>query len=333
MATFSTALLFALVGAATGNQAVSKDMVRLSIGGDGSLTQPVSGKVIRHEAPPASIGADGKVEPLPGPSFWFYGDWVLQPPAIDLSRGSAIKLIPPSKTPYTNLLKPNATSWSQCGQDRTLEPILRQIGKGFFVESGAKDGEECSNTLFWEKQGWTGLLVEPSTKYFPPKNRNAYFFEGCISPTAYETTLSFQNGPGGTGHLDKFGSGAKEGGIVQVQAVPLHALLEAAGKQKTVDYWSLDVEGSEASILKVTDFKKVEVGVILVEMDHEAHDNLKGIQQVMDQDGFKEVGHSNTGCRDRIFVNPAYFAKRKLSLPTSTSLPVGNRGHQFNDKK
>jgi hypothetical protein len=38
---------------------------------------------------------------------------------------------------------------------------------GFFIEAGAHDGVEASNTLYLEKKmGWKGLLVEPNPDTF-----------------------------------------------------------------------------------------------------------------------------------------------------------------------
>ena len=38
---------------------------------------------------------------------------------------------------------------------------------GFFIEAGAHDGVEASNTLYLEKKmGWRGLLVEPNPDTF-----------------------------------------------------------------------------------------------------------------------------------------------------------------------
>ena len=52
-------------------------------------------------------------------------------------------------------------SWSQYGQDRYIDKLLKGKRKGFFVEIGCHDGERFSNTLFLEKErGWTGFLVE-----------------------------------------------------------------------------------------------------------------------------------------------------------------------------
>ena len=72
-------------------------------------------------------------------------------------------------------------------QDRLLEPLFAHVkpGTGFFVESGARDGEAQSNTLYYEKnKGWTGLLVEPSPTEFGgilKRNRHSWAFLGGLS--------------------------------------------------------------------------------------------------------------------------------------------------------
>ena len=55
-------------------------------------------------------------------------------------------------------------SFSQGGQDIFLDQVIfkSQLRDGFFVEAGADDLVEDSNTLYFEiERGWTGILVEP----------------------------------------------------------------------------------------------------------------------------------------------------------------------------
>lgn len=271
--------------------------------------------------------------PLPQPYFWFWGHVASRADATLLESDARVKMVRdreqahhftltrPSKRDY-RLSSPNTKSYSQWGQDLTLMNLLKPIKHGFFVEAGAKDGEESSNTLMYEKDlGWTGLLIEPNPKYsthFPSKHRKAYFFNGCLSPSPREETLHFQDAIAGTGHLSGSGS-------MSVLGEPLQALLQDIG-QKTVDFWSLDVEGSEATVLKATDFSKVEVGVLLVEMNKDSANNA-GIQEVMDKEGFVNIGHTNDdhGPLDRIFINPKYYKARGLAVPSGSSLPPQNR--------
>lgn len=226
----------------------------------------------------------------------------------------------PSTEPYNLAAGTNAATYSQWKQDTILLPILSQLGNGFFVESGAFDGEKDSNTLYYElKLGWRGLLVEPNPKSFSKllgKHRRAYAYRGCLSPSDHAETLQFlSDADGRTSMID-------DDGKYSVEAQPLHTLLMQIG-QSEVDFWSLDIEGSESSVLQNTDFSKVEVGVLLIEMN-KSEKNNREIREVMKKEGFQNIGHSiypeGDGILDQIFVNPKYFQKRGLLLPSSESL-------------
>ena len=65
---------------------------------------------------------------------------------------------------------PASRSYSQFGQDTFLDKFIfkEQVKDGFFIEAGADDFVEDSNTLWFEmKHGWTGALVEPNPIRFP----------------------------------------------------------------------------------------------------------------------------------------------------------------------
>ena len=48
-----------------------------------------------------------------------------------------------------------------------LVKLFGRSKRGFFIEAGAYNGVELSNTLYFEKNlGWTGLLVEPNPDAF-----------------------------------------------------------------------------------------------------------------------------------------------------------------------
>merc|ERR1711908_48730 len=104
-----------------------------------------------------------------------------------------------------------------------------------------------------------------------------------------------------------------------VQAEPVLNLLEAIGpSRKTVDFWSLDVEGGEASILETTDFNKITVGVLLVEMNKN-EDNNERVKAVASKEGWLDIGTTkelSSGLDlDHVFVNPKYFESHDLKVP------------------
>lgn len=172
---------------------------------------------------------------------------------------------------------------------------------GFFVESGAYDGVGLSNSLFFEaSKGWQGLLIEANPylyqKIISSSGRNASVIHACVSPSTSPDILPFRlAGPLGgivsemaSGHKNRISSeiGSKEqwmaggegsGVDVPVSCWPLKAMLGVLGVQR-VDFWSLDTEGSEASILAATDFDALDIRVILVEVnDGEAEAKVKDV--------------------------------------------------------
>jgi len=245
-----------------------------------------------------------------------------------------VQLVPPGSGEYA-LLSPGKTYFGQWQQEQKLwNPVLSHIdtlkGKGytpFFVESGARDGEKHSNTLYLERsRGWQGLLVEPSNKEFPAltkKNRKAWAFHGALSPTNGSMQLKFFDDGIGLSHaIGAVGTDEHlaRGSTMVTPAEPLITLLQRINPPvSAVDFWSLDIEGSEVPVLEATDFSQVEVGVLLIEI-RKADDKIR---EVMKAKGFREVATTIGGGHrplDRAFVNPKYFEKRGLDVPK----PFGN---------
>ena len=58
--------------------------------------------------------------------------------------------------------------YSQFGQDKfIIENIFKMKKNGFFIEAGAGDGINISNTYVLEKQyNWNGLCVEPNLELY-----------------------------------------------------------------------------------------------------------------------------------------------------------------------
>lgn len=222
----------------------------------------------------------------------------------------------PSALPYNFRTSKLDNSYSQFGQDIKLNRILGSIQNGFFLESGAADGELNSNTIFYEMKGWSGLLVEPIPHSFHRllrKHRHAYAYNGGLSTTGAPGTIRLEVEDCAGGFMDGQCSKLADGyshTAVEIPVVPVHALLDCLGR-RTIDFWSLDVEGMEGDILKTTPFDKIEVGVLLIEMNKSSR-NDNAIHKVMTDNGFLRVG---TTYLDGIYANPKYFAARGLHMP------------------
>ncbi len=58
--------------------------------------------------------------------------------------------------------------YSQYGEDGILEEVFRRmsITDGFFVEFGAMDGIDISNTRYLLEKGWSGVMIEADHAYY-----------------------------------------------------------------------------------------------------------------------------------------------------------------------
>ena len=131
---------------------------------------------------------------------------------------------------------------------------------GYFVEFGATNGKDGSNTLLLEKNyGWTGILSEPNPACHGDleKNRpNTIISKKCVFDKsgdyigftiAEEADLSTISG---FGNDDEHAEKRKNGKEIFVETTTLFDLLKDYQSPFFVDYLSIDTEGSEYDILK-----------------------------------------------------------------------------------
>ena len=168
--------------------------------------------------------------------------------------------------------------------DRKLERHIGFAG-GVFVEAGANDGVEQSNTYYLEKfRGWTGLLVEPEPGLAAAcrRNRRARVAQAALVADEVPGATVVLNFAGLMSTVDgALGDAAATARHVATAlavqpelagprrvAVPartLSALLDEAGLARPVDLLSLDVEGAEATALRGIDFSRHAPRFICVE--------------------------------------------------------------------
>ena len=139
-------------------------------------------------------------------------------PALIKAIKERVLIRPPPKKAKLKLK--SGMSWEKLkGQFGQVELIVNEgerMGidpnkKGFFVEAGASDGEEYSNTLYLEqKLKWTGLLVEANPNFVQDlvkKSRRSWILPHC---------LSIKN----TSSVEEFDNISFWGGIVNKQGFP-----------------------------------------------------------------------------------------------------------------
>lgn len=236
----------------------------------------------------------------------------------------------------------------QGGEDRRLFcAYFSQTGgapflhNGTYVELGALDGKEKSNTRFFHKAlGWNrGLLVEPGTAAFAALARNrpgAAVFNAAVCARSGELTFcensNRNDAMAGLSALDSR-DGQRSDGCKHVRCEPMAALVRSAGLE-CVDLFSLDVQGAELEVLETFDFARVDVGVLVIEQDgtNRTKDDLvrallraRGLRLVESGFGFQA---SNEVWRGRTEPCPGAFwanGTHRLDGKPQGSLPPSSR--------
>jgi FkbM family methyltransferase len=167
-------------------------------------------------------------------------------------------------------------SHSQLGQDNKVVEIYKRKRDGYFVEIGASDGVEFSNTCMLEREfGWKGICVEPIEEEFEklvvnrPNSiclKKAVFSESNRQLQFTIADCKFLSGI--TDCIDKWKEHTANGRIVTVTTITVNDMLEQCGAPDFIDYLSLDTEGTEFEILKAIDFTKYRFGIIDLEHNY-----------------------------------------------------------------
>lgn len=170
-----------------------------------------------------------------------------------------------------------AASRSQIGQDLFVLSELNLKKGGYFVEFGATDGLDLSNSYLLEKQfGWTGILAEPSPQWresLLASGRAAQIDFDCVW-TETGQTIEFMETAEAThstihDFVDRGDHARQVSKISHVQTVSLTDLLQRYNAPAVIDYLSIDTEGSEFAILNAFDFSRYKFRCITCEHNYE----------------------------------------------------------------
>lgn len=183
--------------------------------------------------------------------------------------------------------------YSQAGQDLWVWEMLNEQRDGFFVEVGAYDGVQTSNTYALEQFGWSGVCIEANPTLLDrlAANRTCEIVWGAV--TSYTGTVEFAG--------DRIvGSGGFE-----VPCTTLTAMLDAVQAPHDIDYLSIDIEGGEFDALRVFDFERYSVKLMTVEHNLycEGPGYKDALHTLLSAQGFVRIVE-DAPCLD---PNPLYF--------------------------
>lgn len=172
------------------------------------------------------------------------------------------------------LLSVLSHSKSQLGQDLFVLSELNFKRNGFFVEFGATDGLDCSNTYLLETEfGWSGILAEPARCWHKNlrNNRTCRIDTDCVWRESNSTLTFNEVDFRELSTIDSFDSTdnhrqeRRHGRTYAVKTISLEDLLDKYNAPREIDYISIDTEGSEYEILCNFDFEKYHFKLITCE--------------------------------------------------------------------
>lgn len=193
---------------------------------------------------------------------------------------------------------------SRQGQDDWVLEICGD--NGFYVDIGADDGIQYSNTFELEQKSWEGICVEPRRVPFEKlvKARSCICENVCISNICGKVDFVEINDPdkmclsGMKSHLPGGSKRRKlfDHTVYKIDAITLVELLNKHSI-KQVDYISIDVEGAEWMILKEFPFRKFGIKAITIENNGKI-DQFRRLlvpqgyvlEKVVAGDGFWKIG-------------------------------------------
>jgi len=169
-------------------------------------------------------------------------------------------------------------SKSQLGQDFEVIKFYNNKKNGYFIEIGASDGIQLSNTYLLEKKyNWKGICCEPIPERFRSlvvnRPNSICFNEAVYSQSGLTLAFNISNNfdllSGITEHIDKHTSTLDCNNTpIKVKTLSLIDILDKANAPSFIEYMSLDTEGSEYEILKDFDFEKYTFGLIDIEHNY-----------------------------------------------------------------
>ena len=182
--------------------------------------------------------------------------------------------------------------YSQANQDKWVCEILDYKKNGFFIDLGAYDGIQTSNTYYLEKElGWNGICIEANSNVFNSLK---------VNRTSININAAISNYDGICG----FGED-RIGGENEVKCFKLNTLLNDLKCPNEIDYLSIDIEGHEFTVFEYFDFNKWNIKLMTVEHNLycDGPEKKNKLFNLLSNNGFIRVVNDAL-CLD---TNPSYF--------------------------
>ncbi len=199
--------------------------------------------------------------------------------------------------------KRNDQITSQLYQDMFAEFIVGNSFEKNFLEFGATDGLNLSNTYSLEKfSNWSGVLAEPDTQWHNnlKLNRpNTKIIHDCVWIKSNETLDFISSSEGELSTIESYkysdqvsmpaNSKSRNKNInkIKVNTISLNDLINTEFNNSSPSYISIDTEGSEYDILKSFDFDNLKPKLFTIE--HNYSNLEKQIDELLEKNNFERI--------------------------------------------
>ena len=164
-------------------------------------------------------------------------------------------------------------SFSQYGQDRfILDYIGTRCPAGIFVDIGCNHPIRNSNSVLFERSGWSGVAIDPIRAYEAEwrESRKTPFVRAAVANEASEREfVEFDNNEGWESVLSAFADYVSP---AHVDAMPHQRFMVRCGPISTLVPWlgridlaMIDVEGAELIVLDGLEFERYRPSWLLIE--------------------------------------------------------------------
>ena len=195
---------------------------------------------------------------------------------------------------YAYIFLNRKLSKSQLFQDLFVAFNLNEKRNGTFLEFGATDGVNLSNSYLLENSyDWKGVLAEPSPQWHDSLNinrPNCKIINDCIYSESGKELDFFVSNAGKLSTLEEYRYSDHqampgntkvrngEGYTTKVSSISLNDVFIKYFDSSPIDYMSVDTEGSELDILRNFDFEKF--GPKIVTVEHNFTDQQKKLDKL-----------------------------------------------------
>jgi FkbM family methyltransferase len=156
-------------------------------------------------------------------------------------------------------------SYAQNSEDVLLHRVFGGQETGFYVDVGAYHPVIGSVTKMFYDRGWSGINVEPGSVFQElaaerPRDVN---LQMAVMDRAGEIGFIENDADRGTSYVTTGEDGGGTGRMVACDT--LEGIVRKHSRGRPVDFVKLDAEGSEESIVRSTDWRRLRPHVLLIE--------------------------------------------------------------------